>query len=99
MCRAFGAQRLTIFSWKMSSGAFERGAWAWGVVAGADGEGGYAIGGGEGDGVEGAVVREGGGAEDDAILVAQVGFDGAEVCGDIGRRGVVVEESAAGLRG
>ncbi len=70
-----------------------------GVVAGADREGGDAVGSDEGDGVESAVVREGGGAEDEAVLVAQVGLDGAEVGEEVGGGGVVVAEGAAGLVG
>lgn len=38
-----------------------------------------------------------GGAEDEAVLVAQVGLDGAQVGEDVGCGSVVVEEAAAGL--
>ncbi len=69
-----------------------------GVVAAADGEGGYAVRGDEREGVEGSVVDEVGGAEDKAVLVAEAGLDGAEVGEDVVGGGVVVEHGAAGLR-
>jgi hypothetical protein len=49
--------------------------------------------------VKGAVVREASGTEDEPVLIAQVGVNGAQVGEDVGCWKVVVEEDAAGLPG
>ena len=67
------------------------------VVAGADGDTVEALRGFQMDAVERAVVLQGCGSVDEAVLIAQAGLDDLQGFLEVSFRGVVGEDTAAGL--